>query len=145
MPCKDTTSHVKVCLSQEDHLTDFEFSKFTCQKEIGGGTGFREYCLGRHVDEIVGLEFEPLIEALGLENPEDQFFLYLEWDAVGTALAQYLGWGDSIDLERYKIASIIHDEDGIQINQAILPPEEMPKSIPCCVKSRKAEATRSIP
>lgn len=136
MPCKDTTAYVKIWLDQEERLTDFEFSKITCQKEIGGGTGFKEHCMGRHVEDIAGMEFEPLLSVLDLEGAEDQFLLYMEWDAMGTALAQYLGLGNHIDRDRYQIASIIRDDDGIQINQAILPPEEMPKIIPCCAKTR---------
>ena len=47
MPCKDTTSQISIVLDQNDKLLDFEYSKMTCNKEIGGNTGFREYCLGK--------------------------------------------------------------------------------------------------
>ncbi len=40
MPCKDTTAEITIHLDDNDCLIDFMFSKITCNKEIGGGTGF---------------------------------------------------------------------------------------------------------
>mgnify|MGYP000733469459 CR=1 FL=1 len=40
MPCKDTTSKVTVFLDANDRLVDYDFSKITCSKEIGGGDFF---------------------------------------------------------------------------------------------------------
>ncbi len=137
MPCKDTTAQVTVFLDMDERLTDFEFSKLTCHKEIGAGTGFKEYCLERSIDEIAGIEFSDILQELDVKESEDQFLLFLEWDALWTAIAQYRGWDHDIDRNRYQLSSIIYDEGKIQIRQVIHPPREMPKIIPCRVRQRE--------
>jgi NifU-like protein involved in Fe-S cluster formation len=131
MPCKDTTSRVTVLLDQEDCLVDFDFSKISCNKEIGGGTGYLEYCKGKSIDEIMRLEFQALLDFLAPASTEDQFFIYLEWDALRTSLAQYLGEVADIDQEKYQISSITSDEKGTTIVQVICPPEKIPDIISC--------------
>jgi NifU-like protein involved in Fe-S cluster formation len=131
MPCKDTTSRVTVLLDQEDCLVDFDFSKISCNKEIGGGTGYLEYCKGKSIDEIMRLEFQELLDFMAPESTEDQFFIYLEWDALRTSLAQYLGEVADIDQEKYQISSITSDEKGTTIVQVICPPEKIPDIISC--------------
>ena len=59
MPCKDTTSEINIVLDKKDHLLNFDYSKKTCNKEVGGGTGFREFCIGKSVDVLVKLELHP--------------------------------------------------------------------------------------
>jgi len=131
MPCKDTTSQVIVKLDGEERLADFYFSKLTCNKPIGGETGFREYCLGRPAAELLTMEFAEALSALSSESDEAQFFLYMEWDAMQTALRQYFGAEEDVDRDRYQVASLVHDGEGVEIQQVILPPREMPKIIPC--------------
>ena len=131
MPCKDTTSRVTVLLDQEGCLVDFDFSKISCNKEIGGGTGYLEYCKGKSIDEIMRLEFQEPLDFLAPESTEDQFFIYLEWDALRTSLAQYLGEVADIDQEKYQISSITSDEKGTTIVQVICPPEKIPDIISC--------------
>ncbi|HJL72482.1 MAG TPA: hypothetical protein QGI40_01345 [Nitrospinaceae bacterium] len=131
MPCKDTTSRVTVLLDQEDCLVDFDFSKISCNKEIGGGTGYLEYCKGKSIDEIMRLEFQEPLDFLAPESTEGQFFIYLEWDALRTSLAQYLGEVADIDQEKYQISSITSDEKGTTIVQVICPPEKIPDIISC--------------
>jgi NifU-like protein involved in Fe-S cluster formation len=131
MPCKDTTSRVTVLLDQEDCLVDFDFSKISCNKEISGGTGYLEYCKGKSIDEIMRLEFQEPLEFLAPVSTEDQLFIYLEWDALRTSLAQYLGEVADIDQEKYQISSITSDEKGTTIVQVICPPEKMPDLISC--------------
>jgi len=135
MPCKDSTSLVKIKLDLEERLLDFDFSKITCSKEIGGGTGYREYCSGKPAEEILAFDFNDLIRILGMDDPEDQFFLYLEWDALRTALCQYLGNEEDIDRERYQLASITHETDFIEISQVIHPEQNMPKLVSCFKRS----------
>jgi hypothetical protein len=131
MPCKDTTSRVTVLLDQEDCFVDFDFSKISCNKEIGGGTGYLEYCKGKSIDEIMRLEFQEPLDFLAPESTEGQFFIYLEWDALRTSLAQYLGEVADIDQEKYQISSITSDEKGTTIVQVICPPEKIPDIISC--------------
>ena len=66
MPCKDTTAQITVILDEKDCLVTFDFSKITCQKSVGGGTGFVDLCNGKHIDEVVQLEFSNLVVDLGL-------------------------------------------------------------------------------
>ena len=130
MPCKDTTSKITVFLDKDDRLIDFDFSKITCSKEIGGGTGYLEYCKGKSAEEILRLEFAESLDILDLKSTEDHFFLYLEWDALRASIAQLLGGDFDIDRKRYQIASISSDEAGTTIVQLVRPPEKIPKIIP---------------
>jgi hypothetical protein len=130
LPCKDTTSEISLRLDKNDRLIDFDFAKITCSKPIGGGTGYQEYCAGRSAEEILEFDFSDLVEQLDLQETEDQFLFFLEWEAVGSALAHYLGRSDEVDHERYQIASITYDET-IEIFQVVKPLKEMPKIIPC--------------
>ena len=139
MPCKDTTAKITVFLDDKDRLVDFDFSKITCSKEIGGGTGYFEYCKGKFAEEIIQFDFQEPLEFLNPETDEDQFFLYLEWDALRTSIAQYQGNLFDIDLDRYKIASISCDEKGTTIVQVINPPDEMPKVVSCKKRSQLEE------
>jgi len=129
MPCKDTTSQITIILDERDCLIRFDFSKLTCQKPIGGGTGFMEFCQGKSVDQIAQMEFSDLLADLGLTDTEEQFLLYMEWDALGAALNQYQG--GEVDRDRYQIATIAYESEQVEIRQMIASPEEMPKLIPC--------------
>jgi hypothetical protein len=131
MPCKDTTSQITIILDANDCLISFDFSKLTCQKPVGGGTGFIDLCRGKPVDEVTHLEFSDLVVELGLTDSEEQFLLYLEWDALGAALEQYLGCGHDVDLERYQIATIAYEANQVEIRQMVASPKEMPKLVPC--------------
>ncbi|MZG53634.1 MAG: hypothetical protein F3743_07380 [Nitrospinae bacterium] len=131
MPCKDTTSQISILLDKRDHLIDFDYSKNTCNKEVGGGTGFREFCIGKPVDVLSELEFDDLVNILGLDDSENQFLLYLEWSALSAALDQYQGRLVPKEEERYQIATIAYESDQVEIRQMVLAPSEMPKIIPC--------------
>ena len=137
MPCKDTTAKITVILDEKDCLVSFDFSKITCQKAVGGGIGFAEFCQGKHVSEVIQLEFSDLVVELGLTSSEEQFLLYLEWDALGAALGQYQGSQHEVDTDRYQIATIAYESDQVEICQMVASPKEMPKLVPC----RKREAS----
>jgi len=126
---------VRIKLDLEERLLDFDFSKITCSKEIGGGTGYMEYCSGKPAEEVLALDFNDLTRILGLDDPDDQFFLYLEWDALRTALCQYLGNEQEVDRERYQLASIAHETDFIEISQVIHPEQNIPKLVSCFKRS----------
>ncbi len=131
MPCKDSTSRVRVTLDADERLLDFDFSKITCSQTIGGETGYKQWCTGKTIEAIAALEFSDLVRDLGLTQTEEQFFLYLEWDALRSAIAQYQGRQEDIDSDRYQVASISWEDGRIEISQVIRPPTEMPKIIPC--------------
>ena len=71
MPCKDTTSKITVFLDTNDCLVNFDFSKITCSKEIGGGTGYFEYCKGKSIGEILEIDFQTPLDKLKPKNDED--------------------------------------------------------------------------
>lgn len=131
MPCKDTTSKVTVFLDTKDRLINFDFSKLTCSKEIGGGTGYYEFCKGKSAEEIIQLDFQEPLKLLNPVSSEAQFLLYLEWDALRTSISQYIGYKTNVDPSRYQVTSINSDSIGTTIVQIIRPPEEMPKIISC--------------
>jgi len=131
MPCKDTTSQISIVLNQNDKLMNFEYSKMTCNKEIGGNTGFRDYCLGKDIETLSKLEFNDLVADLNLQDPDKQFLLFLEWSALGVALDQYQGILIPKDNDRYQIATIAYESDHVEIKQMVLAPSQMPKIIPC--------------
>ena len=135
MPCQDSSSQCVIHLDSNEFLVDFDFSKITCNKEIGGGTVYNKYCRGMEADKILEIEFESLCEKLELKESEDRFFLYLEWSALRAGIIQYLGKEPDFDPARYQIALIDYSEEGVKIRQVITPPEEMPKIIPCSVQS----------
>ena len=131
MPCKDTTSEISIVLDKKDRLINFNYSKNTCGKEVGSGTGFLDFCIGKSVDVLVELEFDKLIDILDLSDSETQFLLFLEWSALNNALDQYLGRLLPKNDDRYQIATIAYESDQVEIKQMVLAPSEMPKIIPC--------------
>ena len=142
MPCKDTTAEITIHLDENDCLIDFTFSKITCNKEIGGGTGFLEYCSGKPAEEILHLEISELLDFFSLESDEDQFLLYMEWEALQAAIAQLLGV--SINNKRYQIASISCDESGTTINQVMSPLKEMPKIVSCLKREKNSSKQANL-
>ena len=131
MPCKDTTSQISIILDYNDNLLDFEYTKATCNKEIGGNTGFREFCIGKSIEVLSILEFNDLVEKLGLQEQETQFLFYLEWSALIAALDQYQGLLPAKNYDRYQIANISYESNQVEIKQMVLAPSNMPKIIPC--------------
>ena len=136
MPCKDTTAEITIHLDENDCLIDFTFSKIACNKKISGDTGFLEYCRGKPAEEILLLGISELLDFFSLESSEDQFLLYMEWEALQAAIAQLLGV--SINNKRYQIASISCDESGTTINQVMSPLKEMPKIISCFKREKNS-------
>jgi|TARA_B100000959_G_scaffold218323_1_gene230442 hypothetical protein len=136
MPCNDTTSKITVWLDSDDRLTGCDFTKLTCNRTVGGETGYLEQCTGLSAEEILKIEFQEALDQLNSEDTENQFLLYLEWNALRTSIAQYLGKVEDINQERHHIVSIAHDESGVTITQEIQPPEAMPKIVSCRQRER---------
>jgi len=118
-------------LDNQDRFLSFEFSKMTCGSLINGETGFQDYCQGKNIFEILDYNFSDLVSALRLEEEEQQYILYLEWDALRASLAAFFGIEkNNVDSERCLITSVQHDEDGITISEIILPPQDLPALVP---------------
>ncbi len=136
MPCQDSSANMIIKLNNDDHLDYFYFTKLACGSPIDAQTGFQDYCKGKKALEILDFDFSGIVNELGLENEEQQFILYLEWDALRASLAAFFGIEkDTIDAERCRITSIKHDEDGILISEIVLPPRDLPDLIPCHLRS----------
>ncbi len=141
MPCSDSSSGLNIRLGPNERLVKFEFAKITCSSEIGGGKNLSQYCAGKSLEEILDLDFRMLVSVLNLNTDEEaQFILYMELDALKSAIAQYLGIEhQGVDVDRCKITSVEQGEGFIDIALVILPPKELPKILPCSLSERKVD------
>jgi hypothetical protein len=138
MPCSDSSSSIAIRLDHEEKFVSFDFAQITCGREITGQTGYAKYCLGKTLREIVALPYPRVAADLTVQDEETQFILYLEWDSLRSAIAQYLGLEDTeLDKERCQISAISYDEKGMEIAMVVLPPKELPKILPCSLGDRK--------
>lgn len=132
MPCSDSSSSITFKIDPHERFVSFDFAKITCGREISGETGYSKYCAGKPIEEIVGFPFRQVATDLDTTDEEARFILYLEWDALRSAIAQYLGLDDDeIDRERCLITSVENTPSGTEVALVILPPKELPKIIPC--------------
>jgi len=133
MPCSDSSSGLNIRLDLNERLVKFDFAKITCSSEIGGGKKLSEFCIGKSLEEMLELDFRMLVSLLDINDDEEsQFIMYMELDALKSAIAQYLGVEhEGLDVERCKISSISHGNEFIDIALVILPPKELPKILPC--------------
>ncbi len=122
-----------------ERLVKFDFVKITCSSEIAGAKSLSQFCVGKTPEEILDLDFRMLVSALNLNADEEaQFILYMELDALKSALAQYLGIEfQGVDVERCKISSVDHGDEFIDIALVILPHKELPKILPCSLNERQ--------
>ena len=138
MPCNDSSSSLNLRLDSDERFVSFEFAKITCGREITAKTGYGDYLRGRSLEDILEIPFAEVIRALNLSAEDEQFILYLEWDALRSVIVQYLGLDvKDIDRERCQITSIDHDERGAEVALVILPPKELPKILPCNLGEHK--------
>src|SRR3989338_740410 len=116
MPCSDTSSSIAIRLDREERFVSFDFAKITCGREITAKTGYDTYCAGKTLQEIIAFPYEQVARELKGADEETRFILYLEWDALRSAIAQYLGLEDKyLDKERCQISAISYDEFGIEV------------------------------
>jgi hypothetical protein len=142
MPCSDSSSGLNIRLDLNERLIKFDFAKITCSSEIGGGKSLSQFCTGKSLEEILDLDFRMLVSVLNLNADEEaQFILYMELDALKSAVAQYLGIEyQGVDTERCKISSVEQGDEFIDIALVILPPKELPKILPCSLSERKTSS-----
>ena len=139
MPCKDTTALMTVRLDLQDRLRGYDYAKITCDKTIGNGQSFHQYCEESLIHEIIGWEFSDILRALQLEDEdtENQFLVFLEWSALRSALIQYSGGDEEVDTEHFEVASVEHNDQEVQITLVIRPNTDMPKVQSCFQRSRQ--------
>ena len=131
MPCKDSSSRILVHLDGEDRVQSVAFEKITCGKAIGGESALDGYCRGLSIRELAGGDGEAICRELGIDGDDGRFLFHLEWEALQAALARYTGDDDRFDADRYRIAHVIHDGDGVEIALVILPAADLPPILPC--------------
>lgn len=132
MPCSDSSSSMVIKLDHDEKFIQFDYAKITCGREITGGTGLNGYLKGKTLPEIMETPFNEISKALNVQEEENQFILYLEWDVLRAGIALYLGIEDPhIDTNRCSITSIECNDQGIEIAEVVLPPKELPKILPC--------------
>ena len=137
MPCKDTTALMTVRVDHSDFLIGYDYAKISCDKSIGNGQSFHQYCEGKSIQQILEWEFSKILEDLQLpeEDTENQFLVYLEWSALRSALIQYLGGDEEVDTEHFEVASVEYNDQEVQIVQVIRPNTDMPKIQSCFKRS----------
>ena len=138
MPCNDSSSGLNIRLDHNERLVQFDFAKITCSSEIDGDKRLSRFCAGRTLDEILDLDFRMLVSFLDLNDDEEaQFILYVELDALKSAVAQYLGVEyPGFDAQRCKVSSIEHTDEHTDIAIVILPPKELPRILPCSLSDQ---------
>lgn len=113
-------------INKKDCLEAFQFRKFPCGQSIPNNQKFITRCVGQKLENIISTPFPALIKDLKIEDPQEEFYLYIEWDALRTILAQYLGVEDeAIDKDRCCINSIQQKEEGTCIEGFLLPPKDL--------------------
>ena len=137
MPCSDSSSSITLKLDPQEQFLSFDYAKITCGREIKADTGLQKYFKGKTLSDILETSFAAVQRDLALKEEEANFVLYLEWDALRSAIAQYLGIEDEhIDKNRCFITSVEHTEEGVEVAQVILPPKELPKILPCSLADK---------
>lgn len=141
MPCSDSSSSMVIQLDIDEKFINFEYAKITCGREITGSTGLNEYFKGKLLPEILEIPYSKIMEDLNIQEEENKFILYQEWDVLRAGVALYLGIEDPhIDTDRCSITSIEHSETGIEIAEVVLPPKELPKVLPCSLGDENQSA-----
>ena len=138
MPCSDSSSSMVVKFDHDEKFISFQYAKITCGSEISGGTGLSQYLAGKTLKDILAIPFDAIVNDLKITAEESQFILYMEWDVLRSALAEYLGSDEEfIDRGRCKVTSIDYLENEVEVALVVLPPKELPKILPCSLAERK--------
>jgi hypothetical protein len=126
-------------VDHQDFLIGYGYAKISCDKTIGNGQSFHQYCEGKPIQQILEWEFFQILLDLQLpeEESENQFLVYLEWSALRSALIQYLGREDDVDTKHFEVASVEYNDQGVEIIQVIRPNTDLPKLQSCFQRSRK--------
>ena len=107
MQAKTIASNITIQIDNEDRLVSFEFSKVPCGINVSPNIHYDQYSKGKTLEEIINIPFEQAAYDLKPKSEEENFFLYVEWEALRTSIAQYLGIErEDIDRDRCMISSI---------------------------------------
>ena len=104
-----------------DNLLDHEYAKITCGREINANSQLLKLFSGKPITQITNSTLADVAKQLKVMSQDDQFLLFLEWDALRNALYQYMGKELQGYSDRYQLAAITHATDFVEIRQNILP------------------------
>lgn len=131
MPCPDQTSLLKMKVSSDDTLIDYTYSKYTCGKPIGIGSGLKTLLAGKPARTVLDLSPRDAIRRLNLQSDEDQVLLMVEHEAV-TAAVGFLYGVETPVTPRYSINRMSQEPDHTEIDIDAAPLPTAPKvPLPC--------------
>jgi len=127
MSCPNNTSTIIIRLDKDERFVSFVYQRSFCGQVVNEQSPYSPFCQGKTLAEIIQIYFQAVLQNVPTSGEEDRFLLFIEWDALRSALGQYLGHDDGeIDVSRCQTVAVKHDEDGIEITQFILPPSRLP-------------------
>ncbi len=121
MTCENTTSCIVVQVDLDDCLLNYDYSKITCGKEINTNSKLLKHFQNKPITEITNSTLEQVVEKIKPLTKDEQFLLFLEWDALRNAVFQYVGQELQGYADRYQLNSITYEANHVEIQQNILP------------------------
>lgn len=125
MPCKDITETIRVEVDTEDRFGSYALAKRTCGQGVGGYDLLLPYLRGKHVDDILKLQPEDLLnayppQASRKKEAETLEFLYLKHlFAVQSVLEVYVGQASGAKNETCAASEIEWDGESTEIEAVI--------------------------
>ncbi len=124
MVCPKIPTKIQITLDPKNQLLSFCLQR----SQQHSDHALQDYFKNKNIAEIIHSDYRSLARALNVTGEEEQFFLYMEWDALRCALAKYIGMEDpSIDSDRCFIEEVLHADTGSKISLIILPPQSLPQ------------------
>lgn len=120
MACNDTTSCIIVRIDLNDCLLEYDYRKITCGQTVNRNGQLQAIFAGKPISEIVNSTLADVAKKLKLMSTDDQFLLFLEWDALRNAIFQYMGKELQGYSDRYQLVRISYEEDHVEVVQNIL-------------------------
>lgn len=127
MSCPNDSSTIIIRIDKEERFVSYIYQRSYCGQAVTGNRLYEQFCFGKTLPEILALDFSSILKTIVIDSEEERFLLFVEWDAVRSAIGQYLGVEDEgIDVARCQTVAVKHDDDGSEITQFILPPNRLP-------------------
>lgn len=127
MACENTTSSIVVRVDLNDTLIEYDYCKITCGRDVNANSQLLKLFVGKSISFITNSTLADVVNKLKMLSKDDQFLLFLEWDALRNAIFQYMGKELQGYSDRYQLAAITYETDFVEIRQNILPLTEMPQ------------------
>jgi len=127
MQTNNNSTELIIIIGPDDRLSSFRFTKNICGKNVSDSQDYENLCKSHTLHNIFHFSFEHVCDKLSVFSEEDQFILFLEWDALRTGIGKYLGIEtEGIDKDRCLIESIEEHIDGTEVSMVLLPPKGLP-------------------